>query len=61
MEANPHAAPTAVVDDVRAYSAGDLENRKAGRDKRRMDSLLIFGNERRCPHDLIADTIVIDA
>ena len=59
MEANPYAAPRVVVDDARAYSARDLENRKAGRDKRLMDSLPVFGNERRCPHDLIVDTIVI--
>ena len=35
MEANPYAAPAAVVDDVAAWDAYDLENRKAGRGKRR--------------------------
>jgi uncharacterized RDD family membrane protein YckC len=34
METNPYAAPAAVVDDVAAWDAYDLENRKAGRGKR---------------------------
>lgn len=34
METNPYAAPAAEVDDVRAWDAYDLENRKAGRGKR---------------------------
>jgi uncharacterized RDD family membrane protein YckC len=34
MEANPYAAPTAAVEDVRSFSAGDLESRKAGRGQR---------------------------
>jgi uncharacterized RDD family membrane protein YckC len=34
MENNPYAAPAAVVDDVAAWDAFDLENRKATRGKR---------------------------
>ena len=34
MEANPYAAPAAVVDDVARFSAGDMESRKAWRGKR---------------------------
>ncbi|MFC5437245.1 RDD family protein [Rhodanobacter umsongensis] len=34
METNPYAAPAAVVDDVAAWDAHDLENRKATRGKR---------------------------
>jgi uncharacterized RDD family membrane protein YckC len=34
METNPYAAPAAVVDDVAAWDARDLENRKASRGKR---------------------------
>ena len=40
MENNPYAAPTAEVDDVRAWDALDLENRKAGRGKRLGAALL---------------------
>ena len=40
MEANPYAAPAAVVDDVAAWDAHDLENRKAGRGKRLGAALL---------------------
>ncbi|WEN14790.1 RDD family protein [Rhodanobacter sp. AS-Z3] len=40
MENNPYAAPQAVVDDVRAWDAYDLENRKAGRAKRLGAALL---------------------
>lgn len=34
MEANPYAAPAAVVEDAAAYCADDLEARKASRGKR---------------------------
>lgn len=34
MEANPYAAPAAAIDDVAAWDAQDLENRKSGRGKR---------------------------
>lgn len=34
MEANPYSAPGAVVEDVRPFSANDLESRKATRGKR---------------------------
>jgi hypothetical protein len=34
MEANPYAAPAAVMDDVPAWNAADLESRKALRGKR---------------------------
>jgi uncharacterized RDD family membrane protein YckC len=34
METNPYAAPAAVLDDVAAWDAFDLENRKASRGKR---------------------------
>ncbi|MHB1057754.1 MAG: RDD family protein [Rhodanobacter sp.] len=40
METNPYAAPAAEVDDVRAWDAHDLENRKAGRGKRLGAALL---------------------
>ncbi|GGY26155.1 RDD family protein [Rhodanobacter panaciterrae] len=40
MESNPYAAPAAVVDDVAAWDAYDLENRKAGRGKRLGAALL---------------------
>ncbi len=40
METNPYAAPAAVVDDVAAWDAYDLENRKAGRGKRLGAALL---------------------
>ncbi|GAB2534244.1 hypothetical protein GCM10027065_02300 [Rhodanobacter koreensis] len=40
MEANPYAAPAAVVDDVAAWDAHDLENRKSGRGKRLGAALL---------------------
>lgn len=40
MEANPYAAPAAVVDDVAAWDAYDLENRKADRGKRLGAALL---------------------
>ena len=40
MENNPYAAPAAVVDDVAAWDAYDLENRKAGRGKRLGAALL---------------------
>lgn len=40
MENNPYAAPTAVVDDVQAWNAYDLENSKAGRGKRLGAALL---------------------
>lgn len=40
METNPYAAPAAVVDDVAAWDACDLENRKAGRGKRLGAALL---------------------
>ncbi|MEO8857815.1 MAG: RDD family protein [Burkholderiaceae bacterium] len=42
MENNPYAAPTAEVDDVRAWDALDLENRKAGRGKR-LGAVLLDG------------------
>ena len=42
MEANPYAAPAAVVDDVAAWDAYDLENRKAGRGKR-LGAVLLDG------------------
>jgi len=40
METNPYAAPAAVVDDVAAWDAFDLENRKATRGKRLGAALL---------------------
>lgn len=40
MENNPYAAPAAEIDDVRAWDAYDLENRKAGRGKRLGAALL---------------------
>lgn len=40
MENNPYAAPAAVVDDVQAWDAYDLENSKAGRGKRLGAALL---------------------
>lgn len=40
MESNPYAAPAAVIDDVQAWDAYDLENRKAGRGKRLGAALL---------------------
>ncbi|OOG59874.1 RDD family protein [Rhodanobacter sp. C03] len=40
MEANPYAAPAAVVDDAAAWDAYDLENRKTGRGKRLGAALL---------------------
>lgn len=40
MEANPYAAPAAVVDDVAAWDADDLESRKSGRGKRLGAALL---------------------
>jgi uncharacterized RDD family membrane protein YckC len=40
METNPYAAPAAMVDDVAAWDAYDLENRKAGRGKRLGAALL---------------------
>ncbi len=40
METNPYAAPAAVVDDVAAWDALDLENRKATRGKRLGAALL---------------------
>ncbi|WP_426687621.1 RDD family protein [Rhodanobacter ginsengiterrae] len=40
MENNPYAAPAAAIDDVRAWDAYDLENRKAGRGKRLGAALL---------------------
>jgi uncharacterized RDD family membrane protein YckC len=40
MESNPYAAPAAVVDDVAAWDAQDLENRKASRGKRLGAALL---------------------
>lgn len=42
MENNPYAAPEAVVDDVRAWDALDLESRKAGRGKR-LGAVLLDG------------------
>ncbi|HEV2679708.1 MAG TPA: RDD family protein [Rhodanobacter sp.] len=40
METNPYAAPAAVVDDVAAWDARDLESRKASRGKRLGAALL---------------------
>ncbi|MGB3838577.1 MAG: RDD family protein [Rhodanobacter sp.] len=40
MEANPYAAPEATVDDVRAWDAQGLEERKASRGKRLAAALL---------------------
>ena len=40
MESNPYAAPAAELDDVRAWDAYDLENRKATRGKRLCAALL---------------------
>jgi uncharacterized RDD family membrane protein YckC len=42
METNPYAAPAAVVDDVAAWDAHDLENRKAER-SRRLGAALLDG------------------
>ncbi|CAM5529942.1 RDD family protein [Rhodanobacter lindaniclasticus] len=40
MDTNPYAAPEATVDDVRAWDAQGLEERKAGRGKRLGAALL---------------------
>ena len=40
METNPYAAPEATVDDLRAWDAQGLEERKAGRGKRLGAALL---------------------
>ena len=42
MEANPYAAPAAIMDDVRAWDAADLESRKATRIKR-LGAVLLDG------------------
>ncbi|HWX65379.1 MAG TPA: RDD family protein [Rhodanobacter sp.] len=42
METNPYAAPAAVVDDIAAWDAQDLENRKASRGKR-LGAVLLDG------------------
>lgn len=42
MEANPYAAPAAVMDDAPVWDAADLESRKASRGKR-LGAVLING------------------
>ena len=42
MEANPYAAPAAAMDDVAAWDAYDLENRKTSRGKR-LGAVLLDG------------------